>query len=436
MSPYAIQVSDLWKEYTVGAQRQPPSTFYELLSRALRSPARRSAARDAGEDGQASRFWALRGLDFEIAPGEVFGVVGRNGAGKSTLLKMLSRITAPTRGRITVRGRIASLLEVGTGFHPELTGRENIFLNATILGMTRREIDRKLDAIVAFAGVEKFLDTPVKRYSSGMYVRLAFAVAAHVEADIMLVDEVLAVGDADFQKRCLGLMGDVARGGRTVVFVSHNLTALRNLCTTGLLLERGQLAGMGPIGAVLDQYAGHAASTYQVSVKPGAASAREPHVTRVAVVPASGPDAGPISGIAGMSIEVDATLVGEDNIDVFLHCYNDQQVMVFSSGSFFEDRIDGGPASAGTYTFTCEVPGHLLNDGLYTLDVLLVRDRQEVVTTEHSIISFTVADDFPRAPGWHWRPAGTVRPRLAWRREALHLDAIDSAAMPLEGEAP
>ena len=434
MTPYAVQVTDLWKEYTVGAHQQPPSTFYDLLAGALRAPARWGAARRA-EQEESTRFWALRGLNFEIAPGEVFGVVGRNGAGKSTLLKMLSRITAPTRGRITVRGRIASLLEVGTGFHPELTGRENIYLNATILGMTRREIDSKLDAIVAFAGVEKFLDTPVKRYSSGMYVRLAFAVAAHVEADIMLVDEVLAVGDADFQKRCLGLMGDVARGGRTVVFVSHNLTALRNLCTTGLLLERGQVADIGPIAGVLDKYAGHAASTYQVTVDPGVGGAREPHVNRVALIPASGPEAGPISGTAGMAIEVGVTLVAEDNIDVFLHCYNDQQVMVFSSGSFFEDRIDSGPASAGTYTFVCEVPGHLLNDGLYTLDVLLVRERQEVVSNQHSIISFTVADDFPRAAGWHWRPAGTVRPRLAWRRHALSLDSIEQSTRPADLEA-
>jgi hypothetical protein len=186
---------------------------------------------------------------------------------------------------------------------------------------------------------------------------------------------------------------------------------------------------------VLDKYAGHSASTYQINVNRDPATAQEPHVTRVAVLPASGPEAGPISGVGGMSIEVDVTLIAEDNIDVFLHCYNDQQVMVFSSGSFFEERIDSGPANAGTYTFVCEVPGHLLNDGLYTLDVLLVRDRQEVVSTEHSIISFTVADDFPRAAGWHWRPAGTVRPRLAWRRQSLRLDAIDSAFGNLDREA-
>src|SRR5262249_22137041 len=204
-------------------------------------------------DDSAESFWALRGVSFSVADGEVVGVVGRNGAGKSTLLKLLSRITAPTEGRIRLRGRVASLLEVGTGFHPELTGRENVFLNGAILGMTRAEITRKFDEIVAFAEVERFLDTPVKRYSSGMYVRLAFAVAAHLDPEILLVDEVLAVGDAAFQRKCLGRMSDVARGGRTVLFVSHNLGAVRSLCSRSLYLRSGSLAMDGPTNATLDR---------------------------------------------------------------------------------------------------------------------------------------------------------------------------------------
>ena len=196
-------------------------------------------------------FWALKDVSFEVRQGEVIGIIGRNGAGKSTLLKILSRITEPTEGRVTLSGRVASLLEVGTGFHPELTGRENIFLNGAILGMTRAEIAQKFDEIVAFAGTERFLDTPVKRYSSGMYVRLAFAVAAHLEPEILIVDEVLAVGDAEFQQKCLGKMGEVAHSGRTVLFVSHQLAVVENLCQLGLLLDRGRVVKHGPIRDVI-----------------------------------------------------------------------------------------------------------------------------------------------------------------------------------------
>ena len=199
-------------------------------------------------------FWALRDVSFEVKQGEVVGIIGRNGAGKSTLLKILSRITEPTEGRVTLRGRVASLLEVGTGFHPELTGRENIFLNGAILGMGRAEIRKKFDEIVAFAEVEKFLDTPVKRYSSGMYVRLAFAVAAHLEPEILIVDEVLAVGDAEFQRKCLGKMQEVSRGGRTVLFVSHQMAAVQNLCQTGILLAQGRIVQIGPIHDVVKHY--------------------------------------------------------------------------------------------------------------------------------------------------------------------------------------
>ena len=415
MSAPAIQVEGLWKQYTVGAMQDAPGTFYDLLSGALKAPFGR-LRRHTRPSNAPNQFWALRDLNFEIQPGEVFGVVGRNGAGKSTLLKILSRITAPTRGRITIRGTIASLLEVGTGFHPELTGRENIYLNATILGMNRREIDRKLDAIVAFSGVETFLDTPVKRYSSGMYVRLAFAVAAHVDADILLIDEVLAVGDAEFQKRCLGMMGDVARAGRTVIFVSHNLTALRNLCSTGLLMDKGQISELGLLPRVLESYAEKPLSASEVTFTADAAETQESHVTRVAVIPAGGATGG-IYGTRGMSVQVDVQVIQEDRIDVFLHCYNDSQVMVFSSGSFFDASVGDLPVTRGEYRFFCDIPGRLLNDGTYTLDVMLVRDRQHVLSQASSVISFSVLDDFEQARGWHWRPAGTVRPPIAWRRE-------------------
>jgi len=220
----------------------------------LRSPGAGDPALPGWTRPAAEDFWALRGVSFDVGRGEVVGIIGRNGAGKSTLLKILSRITRPTEGMVETRGRIGSLLEVGTGFHPELTGRENIFLNGAILGMRRAEILGKFDDIVAFSEIERFLDTPVKRYSSGMYTRLAFAVAAHLEPEILIVDEVLAVGDAQFQRKCLAKMGDVARGGRTVLFVSHNMTALSSLCQRALWLAEGRLVADGPAGEVVARY--------------------------------------------------------------------------------------------------------------------------------------------------------------------------------------
>ena len=246
----AIQVEGLGKRYTLGQQVNLTRTFRETLvtlPRFLMQKAKRSADRlappaavgKADKSVSSNTFWALRDVSFNVQRGEVIGVIGRNGAGKSTLLKILSRITSPTEGYARIHGRVGSLLEVGTGFHPELTGRENIYLNGAILGMRKKEIDRKFDEIVAFAEIDRFLDTPVKRYSSGMGVRLAFAVAAHLEPEILVIDEVLAVGDAAFQKRCLGKMGDITRGGRTVLFVSHNMGAINELCNRCILLEGG-----------------------------------------------------------------------------------------------------------------------------------------------------------------------------------------------------
>jgi lipopolysaccharide transport system ATP-binding protein len=248
----AIRARNLGKQYTLGDL--PTALLSERVERMLRPSRRPRSGTARGRD----EFWALRDIDFEIRRGEVVGIVGRNGSGKSTLLKIISRITSPTVGEVAVRGRVGTLLEVGTGFHPELNGRENIFLNGAILGMKRREIGAKYDEIVEFAGVERFLETPVKRYSSGMYVRLAFAVAAHLEPEILLVDEVLAVGDAEFQQKCLGKLRDVSSDGRTVVFVSHNLGAVRRLCERAILLDRGTLVTEGPPSDVVAEYMTHA----------------------------------------------------------------------------------------------------------------------------------------------------------------------------------
>ena len=266
MSIPIITVENLGKKYRLDhhVQRQRYTALRDVITanakRLIRFPFTRRGLSDSS--GRTEEFWALKHVSFEVNQGEVVGIIGPNGAGKSTLLKILSRITEPTAGRVRLRGRVASLLEVGTGFHPELTGRENIYLNGAILGMARAEIRRKFDEIVAFAEVEKFLDTPVKRYSSGMYVRLAFAVAAHLEPEILVVDEVLAVGDAEFQKKCLGKMQDVSMGGRTVLFVSHNMAAVQSLCGTGILLDGGRLLHLGSIGSVIGEYAGRLHSTF------------------------------------------------------------------------------------------------------------------------------------------------------------------------------
>jgi lipopolysaccharide transport system ATP-binding protein len=253
MTDAVIAVENLSKRYVLGRDRSEPDGLRHALESALRAPFRRRDRRErrARDDGE---FWALRDVSFAIRHGEAVGIIGRNGAGKSTLLKILSRITEPTSGSVRYRGRVASLLEVGTGFHPELTGRENIYLNAAILGMKRSDIQRRFDEIVAFSEIEKFLDTPVKRYSSGMYVRLAFGVAAHLEPEILLVDEVLAVGDASFQKKCLGKMGSVVSEGRTVLFVSHNMAAISSLCTRGLLIDGGRIERSGTPQAVIEDY--------------------------------------------------------------------------------------------------------------------------------------------------------------------------------------
>ena len=249
MSDVAISVDSLSKSYKIGLRERHGRSFREAFTDTVLSPVRRLKSIASGGHGANSAddtFWALKNVSFEVKRGDVVGIIGRNGAGKSTLLKILSRITEPTAGEIRLRGRVASLLEVGTGFHPELTGRENIYLNGAILGMKRAEITRKFDEIVDFAEIEKFLDTPVKRYSSGMYVRLAFAVAAHLEPEILIVDEVLAVGDAEFQNKCLGKMQEVSKGqGRTVLFVSHNMSAVHALCSSAIVLRRGEMAAHG-----------------------------------------------------------------------------------------------------------------------------------------------------------------------------------------------
>ncbi len=353
----AIKVENLSKKYIIGAAQERQDTLRDWLVAAGRSLRRRPTAEN--------EFWALRDVSFEVQRGEVVGVIGRNGAGKSTLLKILSRITEPTSGRAYINGRVGSLLEVGTGFHPELTGRENIFLNGAILGMRRTEIARKFDEIVAFAEIEKFLDTPVKRYSSGMYVRLAFAVAAHLEPEILLVDEVLAVGDAAFQKKCLGKMGDVAKEGRTVLFVSHNMSAMQAICSRGLLIQAGQLVESGAIGDIVQEYVNRL-QTQQYKSAAERLDRRGLGRSKILSVDVLSQKKGVFVGDeVQFAIRINRFL---QNLSCILTIYNalGQRVAVFDSG--LRSEIDC--QSKGLF-FTCTIPNLWLSPGRYYINVAL-----------------------------------------------------------------
>ncbi|CAM3384352.1 Teichoic acids export ATP-binding protein TagH [Flavobacterium longum] len=320
---------------------------------------------DRSIKGASDIVWSLRDINFEVNQGDAVGIIGRNGAGKSTLLKVLSRVTAPTAGQIKVRGRIASLLEVGTGFHPELTGRENIYLNGAILGMRKKEITRKLDEIIDFSGVERYVDTPVKRYSSGMYVRLAFAVAAHLESEILIVDEVLAVGDAEFQKKCLGKMGDISKGqGRTVLFVSHNMAAVQSLCRTGILLKNGQLKHTGDVGAVIDEYLrSHKALTdVELRDRTDRVGGGRARITSAVI---HNPD----DLRTGSNLVVELQYEQLDHaatISAFgISIWDMRENKIISISSEFKNQLKQIPPSG---TVICEVPGLCLVKGSYQLN--------------------------------------------------------------------
>lgn len=356
------------------------------------------------QKGNSEYVWALRNISFEVRQGEVLGIIGRNGAGKSTLLKILSRTTAPTLGEVKIKGRVASLLEVGTGFHPELTGRDNIFLNGAILGMTRSEIKSKFDEIVDFAGVERYIDTPVKRYSSGMYVRLAFGVAAHLEPEILVVDEVLAVGDAEFQKKCLGKMKDVSdKGGRTVLFVSHNMTAVKSLCQTGLLLDNGKINKYGDINSVVDTYM-RTVGTERLKFwswedAPGNEIAKLLEIEIKAEDDVLYIDnALDIRFKVGLAKTVDGIL----NLSVVIN--NQEGIPVFNIGS---------PPKRGndkSIEAVCHIPANFMNDDFYIVRILLVLDSSIVLFDLHDIIAFKM-EEREREGNWHGKWVGMVRPQ-------------------------
>lgn len=370
------------------------------------------------------QFWALRNVGFDVKDGEVLGVIGKNGAGKSTLLKILSRVTAPTSGEIKLKGRIASLLEVGTGFHPELSGRDNIFLNGAVLGMTKGEIRKNFDEIVDFSGVEQFLDSPVKRYSSGMYVRLAFAVAAHLEAEILIVDEVLAVGDADFQKKCIGKMKDVSlRQGRTVLFVSHQIGMVSSLCSRAILLEDGEVTAAGRSSDVINQYFQSSGAAPHVIDHRSNQKAPGDHLGRLLYACVENGEGLPVREVdirhpfaVRMDFEIlqDVSKGPQPNF----HFFDSRGEYAFAAvGS----DLVRDPAKRGVYTTRCYVPGHLLNDGLYSVGIALtfIHNGLHVSFYDQQGLSLSVVDPIDETllitrGGYAGPMPGPVRPNLRW----------------------
>ena len=427
MSHPAIIVENLGKSYRIGLR---PGSSYQTLRESLvefvGAPLRRlRKARSAR--AAASTFWALRGVTFQVQPGEVVGIIGRNGAGKSTLLKLLSRITAPTEGCIRLRGRVGSLLEVGTGFHPELTGRENIYLNGSILGMSKVEIDRKFDEIVAFSGVEKFLDTQVKRYSSGMHVRLGFSVAAHLEPDILIVDEVLTVGDAAFQRRCLSKMNEVAGHGRTVLFVSHDMNAVMRLCPRAILLDQGRITADGSSAEVTQIYLHSDHGTIAERVWSDPKTAPQDHVARLRSVRIHDED-GQTTPIIDIRRPVGIEMVFEvlEGGHVLMpnhHVFNEDGVCLFVAMPSLDPEWKRHPQPPGLYSCTAWIPGNFLAEGTVVVSpALSTPDPATVHFWEKDAVAFQVADsldgDSVRGDYAGHFP-GVIRPVFRWelRRE-------------------
>jgi lipopolysaccharide transport system ATP-binding protein len=414
-----VEIRGLSKQYKLGGRRiRKTETLRELLERTATAPLRALRRNNDPPKEDLYSFWALKDVSLNVNQGEVLGIIGRNGAGKSTLLKILSRITSPTEGAVTLRGRLASLLEVGTGFHPELTGRENIFLNGAILGMRKAEITKRFDEIVAFAEVERFLDTPVKHYSSGMYVRLAFAVAAHLDPEILIVDEVLAVGDLSFQKKCLGKMGEVSRGGRTVLFVSHNMAAVENLCSRGIVLHLGKLHYDGlPKDAVqyyLNSLSIQSGAGYRVELD-GVGDRRSlvaPLLRRLEFLTENDQpltEGLPIGSRLKVKVHFDL-LKPTASFNVGLGFNNSHGQRIFTAHSVFEpNRSD--QEHVGAQVFSCEIPSFTLMPGQYTVKVWLDLKGSEADAIEDAAKIRVVESDFYGTGRVPWNGAFVLKHR-------------------------
>jgi len=427
----AISISGLGKRYMIGATQERAGTLRDAITNAVSAPVRR--LRHAGSStGRVSELWALRDVSFEVDAGQVIGIIGRNGAGKSTLLKILSRITEPTTGRIALHGRVGSLLEVGTGFHQELSGRENIYLNGAILGMTRAEIRRKFDDIVDFSEIAEFLDTPVKRYSTGMFVRLAFAVAAHLEPEILLVDEVLSVGDLGFQRKCLGQMEQIAGAGRTVVFVSHNMGAVRSLCSRVVDIEAGHVVADGPPDETVNGYIANQMAT-------GGAVLHLPRplgepdyllITAVRVVDEAGRTEGPFHSSRPIAVEIDIDVARENAAyQVGFDLLSGEGLLL---RSWHTDGLpeDWPPVTTGRSTLRCELPAGLLNDGRYGVAPRADLYQSSWLVHGDDAIWFDVVKDHLESPfSWGKNP-GPLAPQLDW--SVMEGTASDVASWPAQ----
>ncbi len=412
----AIQAENLFKRFEIESAGARYKTARESLSEVFSGRARKNSVKE---------LWALSNVCLEIERGSTVGLIGPNGAGKSTLLKILSRITEPTKGRAGVRGRVGSLLEVGTGFHPELTGRENIYFNGALLGMKRTEIDRRFDQIVSFAGTEQFLDTPVKRYSTGMHTRLAFSVAAHLETDILLVDEVLAVGDAAFQRKCLGRMNDAAKDGRTVVFVSHDLTNIAVLCEKAVLLDQGTVQAAGPAKAVIEKYLSGLGSSrrevrWTLGEAPGDATVR---ITGIRAETMAGA-LGPISLSQPIVLTIEYTVLGAARLNPVFAVKNAWGVLVFSTANYEDSQWGRKTQEPGTYVAQCTVPGYLLNSGTYLVDAMIVLDTRHVLARAVQAVTVEVHDEASLRSDYVGEWTGVVRPRCIWRTSEVRELAV------------
>ena len=439
MNNTMIKVDNLSKQYRIGAQKAPYKTIRETLTGMVQAPVRRVAkllrGHAYGAADLAETIWALQDVSFEVKRGEVVGVIGCNGAGKTTLLKILSRITEPTGGVARIYGRVNSLLEVGTGFHPELTGRENIFLNGAILGMKKREITKKFDEIVAFAEIQKFIDTPVKFYSSGMYVRLAFAVAAHMEPEILLVDEVLAVGDVAFRRKCLGKMRDVASSGRTILFVSHNMPSIINLCQRAILLNEGKIVSDGKAADVVEHYLASSRSIGGEVVWSDIAQAPGNEIVRLHAVRILQ------DGIEEPTSDVD---ISKEILVQISYCNLDDGALlyanlilkdqmgniVFSSSNhkFISLTVDpwySKPQPKGFFQSICRIPGDFLNEGFYSVTVVLGKEISNTQVIEENALSFHVYDTGEMRKEFFGGWGGVVRPKLSWYTEYVGLNHKD-----------
>lgn len=433
MSDIAIKVENLGKLYRLG--EIGTGTISHDLNRwwakvrGKEDPfARVGETNDRTSKGNSDYVWALKDLDFEIKQGEAVGIIGRNGAGKSTLLKILSKVTAPTSGKIKVNGRIASLLEVGTGFHPEMTGRENIYLNGAILGMTKAEIKRKFDEIVDFAGVERYIDTPVKRYSSGMYVRLAFAVAAFLEPEILIVDEVLAVGDAEFQKKCLGRMQDVSKNdGRTVLFVSHNMAAISNLCTKSIFLRNGTLYSHGSTSQIIEEYISFGKATSgEIKQEEIIYDRTCPKAFFNAIRIISNNEITSSIDIKNeTAIEIEFT-VKEDNVRISpsIHLLDSVGTCIFASFNGHSTTIQpdpfyGVPLRKGKYKSSMIIPANFLNDKTYRVSAFLVPDDINELAVANEVLNFTVTDTGEMRKEYSGEWWGLIRPKIDWKTISL-----------------